>query len=62
MVSKGTYEKQDNNSYVLTDESGNKTLVILLHNKFYYYDAEASKMITFVTDGSGKPTYIEYES
>ena len=61
LISKGTYEKKEDNLYVLTDEGGEKTLVVLLHDKFYYYDKKTDEIITLVSIGDGSPPSIGIE-
>lgn len=58
IISEGTYEKVNDALYILTDQSGEKQTITLLHDKFYYYDEEMDYIVEFVANSNGVPTYF----
>lgn len=47
IISEGTYEKVNDVLYTLTDKSGKKLPITLVHDTFYYYDEKLDYMVEF---------------
>jgi hypothetical protein len=59
IISRGTYEKYADGIFVLKDEeTGDETLLTLLHKRFYYRLSQENKVIEF-NFISNAPTYFE---
>lgn len=58
MLEEGTFEKYDYSTYICKDKSGNKSLLTLLHDGFFYYDCENDRVIRAIKKSDIPTTVI----